>query len=160
DAAWLRAAALPLDTLPLDTVPQPGSDVDRRAIQDAAGRTVLELPVIVGDPAWHLSPAPVLIWDAAGSELIGWLPGFGGLYRAWLNARVADAVSAARDAVVICEARQIGELLIADAAPLLHPDVRVLHTTHACHVLPPYRWDSPMDAAWERWLGIADRFDG
>lgn len=148
DAAWLRAAALPL--------PVPDSDADARAIRDAQGRTVLELPVISGDPAWHLSEAPVVVWNADGTAPAGWLPGFGGLYRAWLN-----ALAAASDGpvVVLCEARQVGEVLVADAPPRLHPDIRLLHTTHACHVQAPYTWDAPMDAAWSRWLDVADGFD-
>ncbi|MBD7958513.1 glycosyltransferase [Microbacterium sp. Sa4CUA7] len=149
DAAWLRAAALPL--------PAPTAADDARTIRDAEGRTVLELPVIAGDPAWHLSEAPVVVWNADGTAPAGWLPGFGGLYRAWLNALAAVSD---RPVVVICEARQVGEVLVADAPPLLDPDIRVLHTTHACHVQTPYTWDAPMDAAWSRWLDIADRFDG
>ncbi|MDL5352416.1 glycosyltransferase [Microbacterium sp. zg-YB36] len=149
DAGWLRAAALPL--------PVPAHDNDTRAIADAAERTVLDLPVITGDPAWHLSQAPVVVWDADGREPVGWLPGFGGLYRAWLNALAAASVG---PVVVVCEARQVGEVLVADAAPLLDGGIRLLHTTHACHVLAPFTWDAPMDAAWTRWLDIADRFDG
>ncbi|MCR2825708.1 glycosyltransferase [Microbacterium sp. zg.Y909] len=153
DAAWLRAAALPLPS----PASAPGADVGSRAIRDAAGRTVLELPVIAGDPAWHLSEAPVVVWSAGGAEPIGWLPGFGGLYRAWLNALAAET---RRDTVVICEARQVGEVLVADAPPQLDPGIRLVHTTHACHVQAPYTWDAPMDAAWTRWFDVADRFDG
>ncbi|MGM7671021.1 glycosyltransferase [Microbacterium sp. A93] len=149
DSGWLRAAAVLLGA---DGIGDVG---ERRVILDAAGHTVLELPVIAGDPNWHLSEAPVIVWDADGP--IGSLAGFGALYRAWVN-----AVSSVSDGapVVICEARQVGELLVANAAPLLHPAVRVLHATHACHVQAPYHWDSPMDAAWTRWLAIAERFDG
>ena len=149
DAGWLRRAALPL--------PVPAFENDTRPIRDAAGRTVLELPVIAGDPAWHLSPAPVVVWSADGAGPVGWLPGFGGLYRAWINTLAGEG---AGDTVVICEARQVGELLVADAPPLLDAAIRVLHTTHACHVQAPFTWDAPMDAAWSRWFDIADRFDG
>ena len=149
DPAWLRAAALPLDTV------DAAAAVERRVISDSAGRTVLELPVIHGDPDWHLSQAPVMVWDADGAS--GWLPGFGALYRAWLNALSAAATATP---VVVCEARQVGELLVADAAPLLDPATIVIHATHACHVQEPYTWDSPMDAIWTRWLGVAYRFDG
>lgn len=149
DAAWLRAAA--------HSLPAPEVSSSTRAITAADGRTVLELPVIAGDPAWHLTGAPVIVWDAEGAAPVGWLAGFGGLYRAWLSAVVAGG---ARPAVVLCEARQLGELLVADAVPLLDPAVRVLHTTHACHVLAPFTWDAPMEAAWSRWLDVADRFDG
>lgn len=147
DAAWLRAVAISLES---------ASDraAEHRVISDSAGHTVLELPAIPGDPNWHLSEAPVIVWDTDGPT--GWLPGFGALYRAWINALAA----AVETPVVVCEARQIGELLVADAAPLLDPAVVLLHTTHACHVQAPYHWDSPMDAAWSRWLAVADRFDG
>lgn len=149
DSAWLRAAALPLEKA------ETAAATERRVISDSAGRTVLELPVIHGDPDWHLSEAPVIVWDADGP--VGWLPGFGALYRAWLNA-LGTAVTAAP--VVVCEARQVGELLVADAVPLLDPATILIHATHACHVQEPYTWDSPMDAIWTRWLAVADRFDG
>jgi poly(glycerol-phosphate) alpha-glucosyltransferase len=146
DASWLREAAL--------RSPIPETEWPYRAITDASGTTVLELPVISGDPAWHLSDAPVRIWG--DGQLIGWLPGFGGLYRAWLNALAARAD---KQVVLVCEARQVGEALVEPAAPALDPGIRILHTTHACHVLAPFAWDSPMDAAWQRWFDIADRFD-
>lgn len=148
DSTWLRAAALPLATAGERAV-------EYRTISNSAGHTVLELPVIAGDPNWHLSDAPAIIWDADGPA--GWLPGFGALYRAWVNALSATAGGTP---IVVCEARQVGELLVADAEPLLDPAVLLLHTTHACHVQAPYHWDSPMDAAWTRWFAVADRFDG
>ena len=43
---------------------------------------------------------------------IGWLPGYAGLYRAWVNAVAARAKA---PVVLICEARQIGEALVAPA---------------------------------------------
>lgn len=149
DSAWLREAALPLEKA------ETSAPAERRVISDAAGRTVLELPVIHADPSWHLSEAPVIVWDADGPA--GWLPGFGALYRAWLNTLSAAATAVP---VVVCEARQVGELLVADAAVLLDPAVIMIHATHACHVQGPYKWDSPMDAIWTRWLEVADRFDG
>lgn len=149
DSSWLRAASAPIvGDLPAG---------ERRTITDGAGRTVLELPVIPGNPDWHLSEAPVVVWD--DERPVGTLPGFGALYRAWLNAVAADVADGER-IVVLCEARQIGELLVADAAPLLDPAVLLLHTTHACHVRAPFHWDSPMDDAWTRWFSVADRFDG
>lgn len=151
DPSWLRRAARP--------GPVPSSPWPRRAITDANGATVLDLPVVSDDPAWHLTDAPVQVYD--GGAVMGWLPGFGGLYRAWLNAVAADAAPSEQPVpVVLCEARQIGETLIAAGEPALDAGIRVLHTTHACHVLSPFQWDSPMDAAWERWFEIADRFDG
>lgn len=146
DASWLRAAALP--------GPVPESEWPYRAITDAAGRTVLELPIVSGDPAWHLSGAPVRVWDESG--VVGWLPGFGGLYRAWVNALAAESE---RPVVLVCEARQVGETLVAADAPAVDGGIRIVHTTHACHVLAPFAWNSPMDAAWQRWFDVADRFD-
>lgn len=150
DSAWLRAAAA-------SSAVATGRAGESRAIVDDAGRTVLELPVIPGDPNWHLSDAPVVVWDDEGPA--GSLPGFGALYRAWVNEVAAEAANG-DPVVVLCEARQIGELLVADAAPLLDPAILLLHTTHACHVRAPFLWDSPMDDAWTRWFALADRFDG
>jgi poly(glycerol-phosphate) alpha-glucosyltransferase len=147
DPSWVRAAAL--------AAPLPVTDWPYRAITDADGRTVLELPVISGDPAWHLADAPIRVWGDEGP--VGWLPGFGGLYRAWLNALAARSD---KPVVLLCEARQVGETLVAPGEPALHSGIRILHTTHACHVMAPFAWDSPMDAAWQRWFGVADRFDG
>lgn len=146
DPSWLRSAAL--------TTPIPEAAWPYRPIVDAEGRTVLELPIVSGDPAWHLADAPVRVWGDDGA--IGWFPGYAGLYRAWIN---AVAARGGGPVVLVCEARQIGEALVAPGEPVLDPSVRIVHTTHACHVLAPFAWDSPMDAAWERWLGIADRFD-
>ena len=146
DPSWLRAAALP--------TPIPASAQPYRAIVDAQGRTVLELPVITGDPAWHLADAPVRVWDKDGA--VGWLPGFAGLYRAWINSIAAPSDE---PVVLVCEARQVGEALVAVGELALDPGIRILHTTHACHVLAPFAWDSPIDPAWERWFAVADRFD-
>lgn len=146
DPSWLRAAAL--------TSPVPESQWPLRAITDASGEVILEIPTVSGDPAWHLADAPVRVWGADGP--IGWLPGYAGLYRAWLNALAAQAE---RPIVLVCESRQVGEALVAAGEPSLDERIRILHTTHACHVLAPFAWDSPMDAAWERWFAVADRFD-
>jgi poly(glycerol-phosphate) alpha-glucosyltransferase len=146
DPSWVRAAALP--------GPIPESEWPTRAIAGADGSTILELPVISGDPAWHLSDAPVRVWR--DGTPIGWLPGFAGLYRAWLNAAAADSD---KPIVLLCEARQVGEALVAAGAPTLDAGIRIVHTTHACHVAAPFAWDSPMDAAWQRWFAVADRFD-
>jgi len=146
DPSWLRAAAL------RTTIPD--SEWPSRPITDSAGSVVLELPVVSGDPAWHLTDAPVRVWE--DGRPIGWLPGYAGLYRAWINALAARSN---RPVVLVCEARQVGEALVAPGEPVLDPAVRVVHTTHACHVLTPFTWDAPMDAAWHRWFAIADRFD-
>ncbi|QIG41085.1 glycosyltransferase [Microbacterium sp. 4R-513] len=146
DGGWLRAAAL--------RGPIPASAWPYRPITDASGATVLELPVVSGDPAWHLTDAPVRIWS--DGEVVGWVPGYAGLYRAWINALAARTD---KPVVLVCEARQVGEALVAPGEPVLDPRVRIVHTTHACHVLAPFAWDSPMDPAWERWFAVADRFD-
>lgn len=147
DPSWLREAAL--------AAPIPESDWPYRTIVDAAGTTILELPVVSGEPAWHLTDAPVRVWGDDGP--IGWLPGYAALYRAWVN---AVAARSPEPVVLLCEARQVGEALVAPGEPALDPGIRILHTTHACHVLAPFAWDAPMDAAWQRWFEIADRFDG
>lgn len=154
DPSWLRRSAIP--------GPVPSSPWPTRVVTDGSGAAMLDLPVVSGDAAWHLTDAPVRIYDGDG-DVIGWLPGFGGLYRAWLNAVAAESADGGAErapVVVLCEARQIGETLVASGGPALDAGIRVLHTTHACHVLSPFQWDSPMDAAWQRWFEIADRFDG
>ncbi|MCT1480067.1 glycosyltransferase [Microbacterium sp. p3-SID336] len=143
-AAWLRAAA--------DGAVTPDPDVEYRVLTDTAGRPFIALPVIPGNPDWHLTPEPVLVYDAEG-EVAGALHGFRGLYRAWL-----DTVAAARDdrpLVVICESRQLGEL-IADWSD---PRVRIVHTIHTMHVEQPYTPDAAMNTLWTRWFRVADRFD-
>lgn len=142
--SWLRDAA--------DAALIASDDVEYRVIADAEGRPVVALPVISGDPDWHLSTEPVQIYDAGGS-VVGAVPGFGGLYRAWLEHLVTGLAD--RPIVVICESRQLGELI----AGWSDPRVRILHTVHTIHLEAPYTADAPMNALWTRWLGIADRFD-
>ncbi|WP_061018582.1 glycosyltransferase [Microbacterium sp. CCH5-D1] len=143
-ADWLRTAA--------DPAVSADPDVEYRVLTDAEGRPFAALPVIPGNPDWHLSEEPVLVYDAAG-QVTGALHGFRGLYRAWL-----DHVTAAfgdRRIIVICESRQLGEL-IADWSD---PRVRILHTIHTMHVEAPYTPDAPMNTLWTRWFRLADRFD-
>ncbi|GGM43099.1 glycosyltransferase [Microbacterium saperdae] len=143
-AAWLRAAA------------DPGivarDDIEYRTIADAAGNPIVALPVISGDPDWHLSREAVQIYDADGA-VVGGVAGFGGLYMAWLE-HIAAGLDA-RPIVVICESRQLGELI----APWSDPRVRIIHTIHTIHLEAPYTADAPMNALWTRWLSLADRFD-
>lgn len=143
-ADWLCDAA--------DAALLPADDVEYRVIADAAGRPIVALPVISGDPDWHLSTEPVQIYGADGS-VVGGVPGFGGLYRAWLE-HLASGLGE-RPIVVICESRQLGELIVGWS----DPRVRILHTIHTIHLEAPYTADAPMNALWTRWLGIADRFD-
>jgi glycosyltransferase involved in cell wall biosynthesis len=143
-AAWLRTAADP------SLAAREG--VEYRVLSDAASRPFAALPVIAGDPDWHLSVEPVQVFDAEGAVL-GGVPGFGGLYRAWLGHIAATLPD--RPIVVICEARQLGELI----AGWSDPRVRILHTVHTIHLEAPYTADAPINALWTRWLGLADRFD-
>lgn len=143
-AAWLLAAADPGLTA--------NDGIEYRTIADAEGRPFVALPVIAGDPDWHLSTEAVQIYGADG-ELVGGLPGFGGIYRAWLQHLTADLGE--RPIVVICESRQLGELVVEWSDPRL----RILHTIHTIHLEAPYTADAPMNALWMRWLALADRFD-
>ncbi|WP_309104169.1 glycosyltransferase [Microbacterium sp.] len=143
-ARWLLAAA--------DAATVPRSDTQYRTLHDDEGRPFAGLPVIGGNPDWHLSDAPVLVYGADG-DVVGTVRGFKGLYRAWL-AHVVDAFDE-RPIVVICESRQLGEL-IADWSD---PRVRTLHTIHTMHVEAPYTPDAPMNGLWTRWFDLAPRFD-
>ncbi|MFG6446609.1 glycosyltransferase [Microbacterium sp. P07] len=145
-ATWLRAAAAPGDADP---------HLEYRRVTDAAGRPVVSLPVIAGDPDWHLTTAPVVVHDADGGA-VGVLEGFGALYRTWLDVVIADLRAIIdRPAVVICESRQLGELL----APWNSPEARVIHTIHTIHLEPPFTPDAPVNPLWERWFSVAERFD-
>lgn len=147
DPGWLAAAARPGQADPT---------LEYRVVTDAAGRPVLSLPV-VHDPAWHRSTAPVVVHAAGGDRV---LDGFAALYITWLE-YVADGMRAAagdpeRLFVVVCESRQLGELL----AGWRDPRVRIVHTVHNSHLPAPY--DDPqatLAPPWARWLEVADRFD-
>ncbi|MDQ1074237.1 MULTISPECIES: glycosyltransferase [Microbacterium] len=140
-ADWLRAAASPGDADPA------------LEYREVAGGAV-SLPNVV-DPDWHLTTAPIVVRDAAGAP-VGVVAGFGALYRAWLT-HVAARLRAERDrpVVVICESRQLGELIVGWG----DDDVRILHTVHTIHLEPPYAADSDLNALWARWFEIAPRFD-
>lgn len=141
-ADWALAAARP---------GHPDPALDYRTVADGA----IELPVIVGDPDWHLTTAPVVIRDATG-RTAGTVEGFGGLYRAWLT-DVVRRLRAERDrpVVLVCESRQLGELLVAWD----DPDVRIVHTVHTIHLDPPFTAHAPVNPLWTRWLALAPRFD-
>ncbi len=146
-AAWLRAAASP-------GAPDPA--LEYREITDAAGARTLALPVIAGDPDWHVSTAPVVVYDAGG-RVVGVLDGFGALYRAWLEHVVSTlrAGDPARPVVVICESRQLGELLVGWD----DPGLRLVHTIHTIHLEPPFTPDAALNTLWSRWFTLAERFD-
>ncbi|MFJ6534191.1 glycosyltransferase [Microbacterium sp. NPDC091662] len=143
-ADWLRAAA--------DAAVSADPDVEYRVLTDSEGRPFAALPVIPGNPDWHLTEEPVLVYGASG-EVVGALHGFRGLYLAWLEK--VTAAFGDRQIIVICESRQLGEL-IADWSD---PRVRILHTIHTMHVEAPYTPDAPMNTLWTRWFRLADRFD-
>lgn len=143
-AAWLRAVA--------DPDLHANAGIEYRTIVDAGGRPFLALPVIPGNPDWHLSVEPVQIINAAGA-VIGGVAGFGGLYRAWLSHLAAGLGD--RPIVVICESRQLGELIVG----WQDPRVRIVHTIHTIHLEAPYTADAPTNALWTRWFAISDRFD-
>ncbi|WP_272653585.1 glycosyltransferase [Microbacterium sp. EF45047] len=143
-AEWVRAAAA--------SAPTPGAQADEhRVLTDAAGRPFVSLPVIRGNPDWHLSTAAVRVHGPEG-DAIGELPGFGALYRAWLEHVVARLTG---PVVVVCESRQLGELLAGWGSER----VRLLHTIHTIHLEPPFTPDAPLNPLWTRWFAIADRFD-
>ncbi len=145
-ASWLRDAATP---------GAPDPDLQYRTVADAAGRSVLDLPVLAG-PDWHASTAPVVLRDGMGA-VAGVIPGFGALYRAWLD-RVVAGIRADRPGVpivLVCESRQLGEL-IAGWRP---PGVRLVHTVHTIHLEPPYTPDAPVNPLWRRWLAASAGFD-
>lgn len=121
--------------------------------RDVAGGAV-SLPNVI-DPDWLLTTAPIVVRDTAG-EPVGVIDGFGALYRAWLS-HVASVIRAEidRPIVVICESRQLGELIVGWG----DEDVRILHTIHTIHLEPPYRADSDLNRLWARWFEIAPRFD-
>ncbi|MGC0368269.1 glycosyltransferase [Microbacterium sp. SLBN-111] len=140
-AEWLRAAARAGEADPT---------LEYRSV--AAG--TVDLPNVI-DPHWHLATAPIVVRDAAGDAL-GVIDGFGALYRAWLAHVVAGLrAEVDRPVVLICESRQLGELLV----DWDDRDVRILHTVHTIHLEPPFTADAPINALWERWLAVAPRFD-
>ncbi|MEV4773963.1 glycosyltransferase [Microbacterium sp. LWH12-1.2] len=143
-AEWLLRAA------DVGLAETPGREY--RTLADESGRPFAALPVIAGDPDWHLTTEPVRVYDSTGTA-VGALAGFGGIYRAWLE-HIAASVGE-RPIVVICESRQLGELIVDWA----HPRVRLIHTIHTMHVEPPYTPDAPLNALWSRWFALAEGFD-
>ncbi|WP_101847145.1 glycosyltransferase [Zhihengliuella sp. ISTPL4] len=143
-ASWLRDAA--------DAAVTADPDVEYRVLADSAGRPFAALPVIPGNPDWHLTDEPVLVYDESGA-VVGALHGFRGLYGAWLAHLTAPLSD--RPIVVICESRQLGELV----ADWTDPRVRIVHPVHTIHVEAPYTPDASMNTLWTRWFRVADRFD-
>ena len=160
-SAALNSAPLNNDAPDLDAAGQPW----RQLVRDAAGRVVhtdffdregaplFRLPYLAL-PDWWRAPVVIDVFDASGARC-GGLTGFGGLYRAWWDAVVAEVVAASpgRSVVAIAEARQVGELLIGS------PGLHVVHTVHNAHTLPPHAWNSPMDITWSGWLETLPQYD-
>lgn len=146
-ADWLLDAAEPGD---------PDPALEYRRIDDSEGRPVVGLPVISGDPDWHITTAPVSVYGRDG-RVAGVVEGFGALYRAWLGAVVAGlrAANGQKPVVVICESRQLGELI----AGWSDPGVRLIHSIHTIHLEPPHTPDAPLNPLWTRWFTLAERFD-
>jgi glycosyltransferase involved in cell wall biosynthesis len=146
-APWLRAAA---------HAGEPDPSLEYRAIPDASSAPIIALPVIAADPDWHVTTAPVAVYDRHGG-VTGIIDGFGALYRAWLEHVVGElrAGDADRAVVVVCESRQLGELLAGWDDPAL----RLVHTVHTIHLEPPFSPDAPLNPLWTRWFGLAERFD-
>ena len=146
-APWLHAAAHP---------GEPDPALEYRPITDAGARPLVALPVIAGDPDWHITAAPIAVYDARG-EIAGVVDGFGALYRAWLDHVVYGlrAGDAARPVVVVCESRQLGELLAGWDDPAL----RLVHAIHTIHLEPPFTPDAALNPLWSRWFTLAERFD-
>jgi len=110
---------------------------------------VVSLPVIES-AEWHLSTAPVVIRRPEGVRV---LAGFGALYRAWLDHLVAvsRAEHPDRPVVLVCESRQLGELLAG-----WRPDgVCLIHAVHTSHLGVG---DEHADL-WRRWFTCLDEFD-
>lgn len=145
-ARWLRDAAVP---------GEPDPALEYRRI-DADGRPVVGIPIIPGDPDWHITTAPVAVYGHDG-RVAGVLAGFGALYRAWLDHVVSQlrAAHGEKPVVVICESRQLGELI----AGWCDPGVRLIHSIHTIHLEPPHTPDAPLNPLWTRWFSLAERFD-
>lgn len=146
-ADWLRDAAHP---------GEPDPALQYRVVPGREGGPAVGLPVIAGDPDWHVSTAPVAVYDSRG-RVAGILDGFGALYRGWLDHVVAQlrAGNADRQVLVVCESRQLGELLVGWG----DPEVRLLHAIHTIHLEPPYEPDGDLNPLWTRWFSVAEKFD-
>jgi poly(glycerol-phosphate) alpha-glucosyltransferase len=144
----------------LETVGVPGeaeAGVAYREVQDAAGRAVVSLPVMVGEPPWQLRETAIVVHAGAGDRVVR---GFPALYAAWLTSladeRRASLGDPDRTLVVVCESRQIGEALVG----WRDPRVRLVHMVHNSHLEPPFDDpDGPVGAMWGRWLAAMPAFD-
>ena len=118
---------------------------------DSDGRRLLRLPYIAHRADWHRADITIDVFDA-NEDVIGQFDGFGALYRFWVESVVAQS-SADRN-VVVCEAKQVGELLAVGPR-----SYTLVHTVHNAHTAPPFAWDSPMDDLWSGWFARIDDMD-
>lgn len=117
------------------------------------GRPVLRVPYVTGRADWHRAPIAITVFGDDGAP-VGALDGFAELYLAWLD-HVLDAGTNGHTNVLVCESRQLGELLVGS----VRDDLRLVHTVHSAHTAAPYEWDSPIDGLWASWLAVVDGFD-
>lgn len=128
-----------------------------RPVRDDDGWEVVSLPVLPDDSRWHLTRRAVVVRGPAGDRT---LAGFRELYMAWLRRVVAQLRARGDDderrIVVICESKQLGELI----ADWDDPNVRIVHTVHNSHLSVPCGPESSVrDDGWRRWLDLLPRFD-
>jgi poly(glycerol-phosphate) alpha-glucosyltransferase len=137
------------------TVSNVGGATQYTDFLDTAGRRLLRLPFITGRADWHRADVPIDVFDDAGT-VIGQFAGFGALYRFWVESLVSETVSktGSERAIVVCEAKQVGELLAEGPRSYL-----LVHTVHNAHTMPPYAWDSPLDDLWGGWFDHIDEMD-
>ncbi|MHA6669110.1 glycosyltransferase [Homoserinimonas sp. A447] len=120
---------------------------------DVRGRVVLRVPYVTGRADWHQAPIRIVVFGEDGNPA-GSLDGFGELYRTWMQ-HVIDTSPGGRPSVVVCESRQVGELLV----DLPADELRIVHTVHNAHTSAPYQWDSPVDGLWASWFDVIHRFE-
>ncbi|MHA6693126.1 glycosyltransferase [Homoserinimonas sp. A520] len=120
---------------------------------DVRGRIVLRVPYVTGRADWHQAPIRIVVFGEDGNPA-GSLDGFGELYRTWMQ-HVIDTSPSGRPSVVVCESRQVGELLV----DLPADELRIVHTVHNAHTSAPYQWDSPVDGLWASWFDVIHRFE-
>lgn len=139
------------DGIPWRTIWRTGDTVVCIDYLDGQGQPLLRTPYLQRSD-WHRTTDPITVFR--DGEAVGALEGFGELYRVWLAAVIADG-DPALTTFVISESRQVGELIVN----LSGAAVKVIHTAHNAHTLPPYRWDSDIDQLWQTWFDQLTRFD-
>jgi poly(glycerol-phosphate) alpha-glucosyltransferase len=120
---------------------------------DSRGRILLRVPYVTGRADWHQAPIRITVFGEDGSP-VGSLDGFGELYRSWMQ-HVINTSPGGLPSVVVCESRQVGELLV----DLPTDELRIVHTVHNAHTSAPYQWDSPIDGLWASWFDVIHRFE-